>query len=322
MRVSRKTDDLVNPGRRRWQWTIRGMLALTLAMSLPVALYVNHDNRPSARAVAALRKSGNAVGYDYQKFGATLYEKIARLAGEDYFGSVDSITFSSEVGQEELETLSQFPKLRELKFYGVGTFTGDNWQPLTNSKRLEKLNLSGQWFGDDEIEFLQSMSQLQELELDGSLITDEGLKKLARFTKLRWLRVVEARTSPEGLAALRAALPNCRIEGEGHPNLAAILKMPDGRQMKRFAGKITFRISINGRTEEKSNSPMCPGDPRFSDYDIPDVTGTAQITVDLGGEYSEDQRRYSGSAPVELRGGVPTQRFVDVVMNEIESKEP
>ena len=58
---------------------------------------------------------------------------------------------------------------------------------------------------------LSSFSMLRGLNLKGSTITDDGLKVLAVIKSLKEVDLTDTDVTPEGVAELRKALPNCKI---------------------------------------------------------------------------------------------------------------
>jgi hypothetical protein len=297
---------------RRWQWTIRGMLVLTTLVAVPLALYVNHDRRPSARTVAMLRKLGCHVLYDYQQQGESGYGKLAKWFGEDYFGSVKSVRMDGgQISQEQLEMLLNLPQLEWLLFSHVN-YTGADWKALGQLHELKNLDLWACSFDDEDIDALRPLANLQQLNLNQSMITDQGLVTLADFQQLKSLELFQTMISPKGLAGIRAALPNCHIQDVGTPAvLAVILKMPDGRRTNQYEGGFTVKLSSNARSSQISSSRLRPGNLWFDG--LPENDGTVAVTVTL-------DNRYSGSVSVTVANGVATPKYVEVPMQDLRAK--
>jgi predicted PilT family ATPase len=59
---------------------------------------------------------------------------------------------------------------------------------------------------------LSAMTELEELALSGKGLTDAGLEELARLPKLRELRLFETAVTTNGVARLKARLPELQIQ--------------------------------------------------------------------------------------------------------------
>src|SRR5688572_22809751 len=137
------TDSGKRRPRRRWQWTIRSMFILTAVVAVALGLYFGHDRRASARAVATFRSLGGHVIYDYQREGETNYVKVARVLGEDYFGSVASVRIDGGyLDQSQLDMLEHVPSVEMLLLSSI-VVDGDNWQVLAKLPEVRELSLWG-----------------------------------------------------------------------------------------------------------------------------------------------------------------------------------
>ncbi|MFN0018348.1 MAG: hypothetical protein ACKVP0_08820 [Pirellulaceae bacterium] len=84
---------------------------------------------------------------------------------------------------------------------------------------------------NDDLKLLAACERLNSLQIGSPKITDTGIEHLKGLTKLTSISIVTSGMTNEGLAALRAALPNCRItptdrsrsrvEGGGPPTSTA-----------------------------------------------------------------------------------------------------
>ena len=75
------------------------------------------------------------------------------------------------------------------------------------------VTLRGERVGDLDIAKLTQLPKLQSLDLSGSQASDESVGILSRFPVLRKLDLTGTRVSADGIARLRAALPNAEIAG-------------------------------------------------------------------------------------------------------------
>jgi serine/threonine protein kinase len=90
-------------------------------------------------------------------------------------------------------------------------------ETLTN---LTGLYLANSQVVDSELAHLARLSNLQSLGLDGTRITDAGLVHLQGLKRLGVLHLTRGKVTNAGVAALRKALPDCRIHVHGNPAAA------------------------------------------------------------------------------------------------------
>lgn len=95
----------------------------------------------------------------------------------------------TDVPEEAVEHLTQLSKLRSLELSGPST-------KITDSAVNQLKNLRG----------------LRWLTLADLPITDGCIESLAELKKLEKLTILKTKITPEGMAELQAALPNCEIE--------------------------------------------------------------------------------------------------------------
>jgi tetratricopeptide (TPR) repeat protein len=94
----------------------------------------------------------------------------------------------------------------------------DDVDAIANLPRLVELVLFNTSISDEGLVKLANLQQLETLRLDGSAITDEGLVHLHGLKKLKHLTLTKTTVTDAGIAALRRALPGCKIvspNGEG-----------------------------------------------------------------------------------------------------------
>ncbi len=76
---------------------------------------------------------------------------------------------------------------------------------------LQELYLSNTTVSDDGLKQLACLSELKRLYLYHTQITDAGLGNLLPLKKLKWLTFSGTKVTEAGLAALRKALPGCKV---------------------------------------------------------------------------------------------------------------
>ena len=99
----------------------------------------------------------------------------------------------------------------------LGRGKGDTRDPgdaelpgLKNYPHLVDLFAAGN-FTDSGLAGLADLTQLERLTLRSNHVTDAGLEHLRGLKRLRQLALERTATTPEGRAALREALPDCKI---------------------------------------------------------------------------------------------------------------
>jgi Leucine-rich repeat (LRR) protein len=91
------------------------------------------------------------------------------------------------------------------------------WRHIGQLDRIESLGLNDSTVDDAALVQLRGMTKLKHLELHRTPITDAGLMHLKELPNLTSLviNIKETRiVTPEGLDALRKAMPNCAINGK------------------------------------------------------------------------------------------------------------
>lgn len=103
---------------------------------------------------------------------------LRRWLGNDFFETVTRVTFSdSRVVDGQFERFKEPPKI----------------------------------VTDDDLVHLSVLTGLQSVCLYQTDITDQGLVHLENLTELKWLILEGTNVTEDGIAALRQALPNCKI---------------------------------------------------------------------------------------------------------------
>lgn len=82
---------------------------------------------------------------------------------------------------------------------------------LRNLNALEYLDFHGTHIKDTGMKHLGALRSLRHLSLDGTAITDAGLPGLFGLSQLRELNLSDTRVTSAGVAALKKALPECKV---------------------------------------------------------------------------------------------------------------
>src|SRR5205085_9335708 len=114
------------------------------------------------------------------------------------------------ITDEGLRQLQDLHELVELDLYG--TRIGDaGIAYLKGVSGMTKPNLLGAALTDQGLEQLAGLSRLEELNLYRTKITNASIEILKRFKNLREVDLRYTRVTSGGVAALKAALPGCRV---------------------------------------------------------------------------------------------------------------
>jgi len=219
--------------RRRWlRLSVRGLIVLVLMIGgcLGWIAHIVHSAQGQRDAVAAVRKVGGSVLYDWQLEGGDVRVKpgtstisdevpgwpkwlVDRL-GPDYFGDVRQVNFrgfgrsrgptgppSGEI-DEALAAVGQLGRLTHLTLIGA-TVTDTGLAHLRGLADLESLMLRGcTGFSDAGLVHLEGMVGLKELYLDQAKVTDAGLAHLRGMPRLEILGLDHAEVTDAGLVHL------------------------------------------------------------------------------------------------------------------------
>ena len=116
----------------------------------------------------------------------------------------------------ELAQSPQAGTVTSLNLIGCRGLGDEDLSRLTQFPRLEALHLRATRIGDEGVEHIVQCRSLRALDLTGSQVGGSGIRRLAELPALRELRIMPihfsgSRVAWEDLAALQAALPECRI---------------------------------------------------------------------------------------------------------------
>jgi hypothetical protein len=223
--------------RLRFQFSIRTLLALTVAVALPcswLGTAIKQAQQQRA-AVDTIEQPHGKIYYDWQ-VDATLNclstaeapgpEWLRTLLGVDFFSAVvcvwcDNIEVTdagldqlagmthlqflwldgihvTDAGLAHLEELSQLQEL----WLDCAEVTDSELRHLACLTNLRVLKLSYGQVTDSGLARLNGLKQLEEMELDRTKITDAGLKSIGGFRHLRRLSLSDTAITDAGLVEL------------------------------------------------------------------------------------------------------------------------
>jgi hypothetical protein len=84
---------------------------------------------------------------------------------------------------------------------------------IAGLKSLESLTLKEARITDTSLSELAALPRLRSVELSGTPLTDMSLSQLAHLSGLNCIILSRTKVTEGGVAKLRTALPDCRIEG-------------------------------------------------------------------------------------------------------------
>jgi hypothetical protein len=172
--------------RWRFQFSIRSLLVLTIAIALPCSWFgarVQEEKR-EREAAAEIENSGADVTWS----GPTLPAWLRGLLGDAFDKSVLSVDIPDIiVSESDLEAIKRLSEVHELD--------------LRNTRVTDA----------DLVQF-NGLNHLEELSLDRTEVTDAGLEKLKGLNHLKSLDLGNTGVTDEGVKKLQQVLPNCKIE--------------------------------------------------------------------------------------------------------------
>src|SRR3954451_7125227 len=118
------------------------------------------------------------------------------------------------VTDEGLKFLAGLTQLEELDLSGTRT-TERGIEALRKLTAMRKLNLLGARATDASMDVLAGMKRLQVVNLYRTQITNSGTARLQELKELTDVDLRYSRVTSNGVEALRAALPNCKVQYVG-----------------------------------------------------------------------------------------------------------
>jgi hypothetical protein len=196
------TNSNQNPKRRWLQFSLRGLLVLTVLIALTLG-WMMHKVQQQRDAVAALEKMGCFVRYEFSG-----PEWLRKLLGDRGIRKVTGLEGDySEVTDAAMVHLRGLPELRYLRLPDT-KMTDAGLEHIQELSQLTELNLCFTGVTDAGLVHLEGLTQLEALELAGTEITDAGLVHLRGLTRLLFINLSGTKVTDTGFQELRKALPN------------------------------------------------------------------------------------------------------------------
>lgn len=230
--------------RWRFQFSIRSLLALTVAIAIPCSWMAVEIKaaREQEEAVDSLEKF-DRVAYDWQWDPTRVSQQppepewLRKILGDDFFGTVVGMSiYDNKITDERLAYVARLSQLQLLRLNNTRITDAGlvHIEGLTKLKRLEindtqitdaglahlaglphvtALSLDTTQITDVGMhQIVKDLPQVGLLSLDGTRITDAGLPHLAGLTTLQMLWIGDnPQITDAGVNRLQQALPNCTI---------------------------------------------------------------------------------------------------------------
>jgi Leucine Rich repeat len=207
---------------RQWiRISLRGLLVLVLIIGAGLGWIVN-GARIQREAVAAIRRDGGLVVYDWQEFpfgpsdgkpGAPKW-LVDRL-GVDYFGRAKSVSLGQAGSPSAIRNIGRLSHVERLVLHGPFVTDaglahlkglimlcylaiGDRYETSDGTIVLQ----GAARVSDAGMPNLKGLTKLTFLDLNGTKVSDAGLANLAGMTKLESLALADTRVTDGGLVHL------------------------------------------------------------------------------------------------------------------------
>ncbi len=209
--------------RMRFQYSIRSLLLLVVAVSLPCSWFaVEMKKAREQRAIVdGIRQLNGEVQYDWRidAIGDELPNSQApqlhgcrAVLGDDFLSNVSLVNLKT--ANATAADLNQLPNLSQLRILWIHDLQVSDTvlEQLKKLDHLEELELVGSCVTDARLEQLRWLKQLRRLGLDSAPITDAGLVVLAGLPNLQSLFLnYPPNITDQGVEKLHQMLPRCQI---------------------------------------------------------------------------------------------------------------
>ena len=213
---------------------VHGLIIVVLILGAWLG-WIVRGARIQREAVAAIRRAGGIVTYDYER--TVLGQKpgprwLVDFIGIDYLDHVFHVSFRGNATDQVLAHVGGLSQLEWLALDGSAV-TDSGLAHLHGLQNLRSLLLSKTYITDGGLRHIAELSNLSYLSLDKTAVTDAGLAHLERLTRLKNLELEGTRVTDAGarsisrLTALETLwLSDTRIGDAG------LKKLKDMRQLR------------------------------------------------------------------------------------------
>jgi internalin A len=203
--------DQPQPSPRPWRIyvriSMRGLIVLVVLIAVGLSWLVN-SARTQRAAVAAVRKSGGSVVYEYERTisGKTPWPKwLTERIGIDYLENVCTVSLPAGGSDADMVHVGHLTHLEEVWLSG-SSVTNAGLMHLEGLNDLWSINLAGTKVATTGVARLSDLRSLTYLNLRATSVGDDGLMKLKGLTKLTALVLDHTPVSDAGLAHLKGMI--------------------------------------------------------------------------------------------------------------------
>jgi Leucine-rich repeat (LRR) protein len=119
----------------------------------------------------------------------------------------------SQISDPGMETIGKLNQLTWLSLTGgVQGVTDKGMVQLKNLTQLQRLAILGSGITDEGVAPLAELTNLKSIDLTANNLTDASLQHFRGLKNLEQLYVHNTQITAAGIAELKQALPNCKIE--------------------------------------------------------------------------------------------------------------
>ena len=292
---------MAGPVRKGFVLSLRSAMLLVLLSGLWMGWRVNRAN-DQRRAVAAIRRAGGGISYDYQFSVSKAYRNpnarpwapawLRNWLGDEFFQEVTSVQFLNRpLTDHDLAPLARLDCLEEVAISGA-PITDAGLKHLANLKKLRTLHL---WettgITDAGIAHLSSLTKLQTLALYRCSITDASLVHLRTMENLEMLDLNKTGVMGPGLSHLdRMAKLKRLFTPTNRAGLAHIGRLHGLQEL--YAYDTRMPTPCDGLTDLaglKGLRVLILGDNLCSDTGLATLSGLSGLTqLGIGGERVTD----------------------------------
>jgi hypothetical protein len=196
--------------RWRFQFSIRSLLVLTVAVALPCS-WIGLEMKAAKRQMEtaeAIEQLGGSIFYDWQIAADGDFQQDARppepawlrpLLGDCFFTDVRSVWYYYLDDMDaKLELLKGLNQLKGLALCKI-PFADAGLEHIKELSQLQELDLGETEVTDDGLDTIGGLNQLRVLKLSFTQVTDGGLKHLKRLTQLQMLDLDNTKVTDAGV---------------------------------------------------------------------------------------------------------------------------
>jgi hypothetical protein len=236
--MAERTRDVSRPWWARVRFRLRVLIVVVLAIGGSLGWIVNRA-RVQREAVAAIRRAGGFVAYDWEWQNRRGNRKakpsgprwFVEQLGVDYLNRVVYVGFQEPMLDDVLAQMGRLGDL-EMLYLQKSHVNDASMVHLSGLTQLRILYLDGNRITDAGLARIERLDRLEELSLGGTAITDEGLAHLRRLTRLKQLYLSATPITGSGFVHLEGlkqldtlSLTATRLDDAGMAHLESLISL-------------------------------------------------------------------------------------------------